>query len=164
MSAMRTRAQRPGLDEGARRRCSTSRARDSNPGLRQQHRQMAKDEGSSTRSISASCRPIRPLFCRVASVRSATVSGNPNIGSTMPRSELLPDNHHSQLAGHGKSRIHFQDAVADLLRARRSPSPGACVQRDGRGELDAPIVIGATIDAGSVASPNRETEAYLRTT
>ena len=111
---------------------------------------------------------IRPLFCRgVGPFRWAALSGDPeDIYRTDAKvKELLPDDAHlHQLAGHG-ARAHRipGPAGAHLLgRAGRPPPAGPRVQRDGRAaaSLRRPIVIGRDhLDSGSVASPNRETEA-----
>ena len=66
------------------------------------------------------------------------------------------------LAGAGPREGAFPGAaIPHLLAGIRPPGPGrAEIQRNGRErELSAPIVIGRDhLDAGSVASPNRETE------
>ena len=57
----------------------------------------------------------------------------------------------------GPARAHL------LARLRRAPPRGGAVQRDGRvRRASAPVVIGRDhLDAGSVASPHRETEAMI---
>lgn len=110
---------------------------------------------------------IRPLFCRgVGPFRWAALSGNPeDIYKTDAKvKELLPL-HQSlhQWLDMAKSRIAFQGLPARICwlglgeRAKIGLAFNAMVAS---GELSAPIVIGRDhLDAGSVASPNRETEA-----
>jgi urocanate hydratase len=131
-------------------------------------RQMAKEEGVDNAFDFPGFVPayIRPLFCRgIGPFRWAALSGDPeDIYKTDAKVKEIPDNKASgELARHG-ARAHPVPgpAGADLLgRPRRSPSPRPRLQRDGgSGELKAPIVIGRDhLDSGSVASPNRETEA-----
>jgi urocanate hydratase len=132
-------------------------------------RQVAKEEGLENAFAFPGFVPayIRPLFCRgIGPFRWAALSGDPeDIYKTDAKvKELLARQQASaQLAGHG-ARTHRLPgpAGAHLLgRPRRSPSARPRLQRDGRnGELKAPVVIGRDhLDSGSVASPNRETEA-----
>jgi urocanate hydratase len=110
---------------------------------------------------------IRPLFCEgKGPFRWVALSGDPaDIRRTDERvRELLPGDAHLQrwldLAG---ERIAFQGLPARICwlgvkdRARVGLAFNELVAR---GEVKAPIVIGRDhLDAGSVASPNRETEA-----
>ena len=110
---------------------------------------------------------IRPLFCRgVGPFRWVALSGDPeDIYKTDAKvKELIPDDqqlHH--WLDMARSRIHFQGLPARIcwvglgLRHRLGLAFNEMVAR---GELSAPIVIGRDhLDSGSVASPNRETEA-----
>jgi urocanate hydratase len=110
---------------------------------------------------------IRPLFCQgKGPFRWVALSGDPeDIRKTDQKlKELFPqDRHlHRWLDMAGK-RIAFQGLPARICwlglgeRHRAGLAFNAMVQS---GELKAPIVIGRDhLDAGSVASPNRETEA-----
>jgi len=110
---------------------------------------------------------IRPLFCRgVGPFRWVALSGNPqDIYKTDAKvKELIPDDPHlHQWLDMARSRIHFQGLPARICwvglgqRDRLGLAFNAMVKS---GELSAPIVIGRDhLDSGSVASPNRETEA-----
>jgi urocanate hydratase len=110
---------------------------------------------------------IRPLFCRgVGPFRWVALSGNPeDIYKTDARvKELIPDDPHlHQWLDMARSRIHFQGLPARICwvglgtRHRLGLAFNEMVKS---GELSAPIVIGRDhLDSGSVASPNRETEA-----
>ncbi len=110
---------------------------------------------------------IRPLFCRgIGPFRWVALSGDPeDIYRTDEKvKELLPENTHLcnwlELA---RRRIQFQGLPARICwvglgdRDRLGLAFNDMVRS---GELAAPIVIGRDhLDAGSVASPNRETEA-----
>jgi urocanate hydratase len=110
---------------------------------------------------------IRPLFCRgIGPFRWAALSGDPNdIYATDAKvKELLP--HDLQLhrwLDMARERIAFQGLPARICwlglgdRARVGKAFNEMVAS---GELKAPVVIGRDhLDSGSVASPNRETEA-----
>ncbi|MAA97197.1 MAG: urocanate hydratase [Stappia sp.] len=110
---------------------------------------------------------IRPLFCRgVGPFRWAALSGDPeDIYKTDQKvKELLPDNTHlHQWLDMARERISFQGLPARICwvglgdRHRLGLAFNEMVRN---GELKAPIVIGRDhLDSGSVASPNRETEA-----
>jgi urocanate hydratase len=110
---------------------------------------------------------IRPLFCRgVGPFRWAALSGDPeDIYKTDQKvKELLPDNAHlHQWLDMARERISFQGLPARICwvglgdRHRLGLAFNEMVRN---GELKAPIVIGRDhLDSGSVASPNRETEA-----
>ena len=112
---------------------------------------------------------IRPLFCRgVGPFRWAALSGNAEdiYRTDMKVKELIPDDAHlHQWLDMAKQHIHFQGLPARICwvglgdRARLGLAFNEMVRT---GELKAPIVIGRDhLDSGSVASPNRETEAML---
>jgi urocanate hydratase len=110
---------------------------------------------------------IRPLFCRgVGPFRWAALSGDPeDIYKTDAKvKELVPDDAHlHHWLDMARSRIHFQGLPARIcwvglgVRDRLGLAFNEMVRS---GELSAPVVIGRDhLDSGSVASPNRETEA-----
>ena len=110
---------------------------------------------------------IRPQFCRGRGpFRWAALSGNPeDIWRTDAKvKELFPDDTHlHRWLDMARERIHFQGLPARICwlglgeRARAGLAFNAMVAS---GELEAPVVIGRDhLDSGSVASPNRETEA-----
>jgi urocanate hydratase len=110
---------------------------------------------------------IRPLFCRgIGPFRWAALSGDPeDIHRTDAKvKELIPDDPHlHNWLDMARQRIHFQGLPARICwvglgdRDRLGLAFNAMVAS---GELKAPIVIGRDhLDSGSVASPNRETEA-----
>lgn len=110
---------------------------------------------------------IRPLFCRgIGPFRWAALSGDPaDIAATDAKvKELLPDNHHlHNWLDMAAKRIAFQGLPARICwvglgaRARLGLAFNEMVRQ---GIVKAPIVIGRDhLDSGSVASPNRETEA-----
>jgi urocanate hydratase len=110
---------------------------------------------------------VRPLFCRgIGPFRWVALSGDPeDIAKTDAKvKELIPDNPalHRWL-DMASQRIAFQGLPARIcwvglgVRHRLGLAFNAMVRN---GELKAPIVIGRDhLDSGSVASPNRETEA-----
>ena len=110
---------------------------------------------------------IRPLFCRgVGPFRWAALSGDPeDIYRTDAKvKELMPDNRHlHNWLDMARARIHFQGLPARICwvgLGDRHRLGLAFNEMVARGELKAPIVIGRDhLDSGSVASPNRETEA-----
>ena len=110
---------------------------------------------------------IRPLFCRgIGPFRWAALSGNPeDIYRTDQRvKELIPDDPHlHRWLDMARERIHFQGLPARICwigLGQRHRLGLAFNEMVARGELEAPIVIGRDhLDSGSVASPNRETEA-----
>jgi urocanate hydratase len=132
-------------------------------------RQMAKDEGLGDAFDFPGFVPayIRPLFCRgVGPFRWAALSGNPqDIFKTDAKvKELLPnDLHLHNWLDMARQRIKFQGLPARICwvgLGDRHRIGLAFNEMIARGELDAPIVIGRDhLDSGSVASPNRETEA-----
>jgi urocanate hydratase len=110
---------------------------------------------------------IRPLFCRgVGPFRWVALSGDPeDIRRTDAKmKELFPQNTHLHrwldMAG---ERISFQGLPARICwigLGERHLAGLAFNEMVKSGELKAPIVIGRDhLDSGSVASPNRETEA-----
>jgi urocanate hydratase len=110
---------------------------------------------------------IRPLFCRgVGPFRWVALSGDPeDIYRTDAKvKELIPgDAHLHNWLDMARTRIRFQGLPARICwvglgdRHRLGLAFNAMVAR---GEVGAPIVIGRDhLDSGSVASPNRETEA-----
>ena len=110
---------------------------------------------------------IRPLFCRgIGPFRWAALSGDPeDIARTDAKvKELIPDDAHlhNWLDMAGK-RISFQGLPARICwigLGARDRVGLAFNEMVARGEVKAPIVIGRDhLDSGSVASPNRETEA-----
>ena len=132
-------------------------------------RQVAKDEGLENAFAFPGFVPayIRPLFCRgVGPFRWAALSGDPeDIYRTDAKvKELLPDNHHlHRWLDMARERIAFQGLPARICwvglgdRHRLGLAFNEMVRT---GELKAPVVIGRDhLDSGSVASPNRETEA-----
>jgi urocanate hydratase len=110
---------------------------------------------------------IRPLFCRgVGPFRWVALSGDPqDIYKTDAKvKELIPEDAHlHQWLDMARSRIHFQGLPARICwvgLGQRDRLGLAFNEMVKSGELSAPIVIGRDhLDSGSVASPNRETEA-----
>jgi len=110
---------------------------------------------------------IRPLFCRgVGPFRWVALSGDPeDIYWTDARvKELIPDDPHLHTwLDMARERIHFQGLPARICwvgLGQRHRLGLAFNQMVASGEVSAPIVIGRDhLDSGSVASPNRETEA-----
>jgi urocanate hydratase len=132
-------------------------------------RQMAKEEGVSEAFDFPGFVPayIRPLFCRgIGPFRWAALSGDPeDIYRTDAKvKELLPNNRHlHHWLDMARQRITFQGLPARICwvgLGDRHRLGLAFNEMVASGELGAPIVIGRDhLDAGSVASPNRETEA-----
>lgn len=110
---------------------------------------------------------IRPLFCRgIGPFRWAALSGNPeDIYKTDAKvKELIPDNPHlHRWLDMAQKKIHFQGLPARICwvgLGERAKLGLAFNEMVASGELSAPVVIGRDhLDSGSVASPNRETEA-----
>jgi len=132
-------------------------------------RQMAKEEGVANAFDFPGFVPayIRPLFCRgIGPFRWAALSGDPeDIAKTDAKvKELIPDNAHlhNWLDMAGK-KIKFQGLPARICwvgLGDRHRLGLAFNEMVASGELKAPVVIGRDhLDSGSVASPNRETEA-----
>jgi urocanate hydratase len=132
-------------------------------------RQVAKDEGVADAFDFPGFVPayIRPLFCRgVGPFRWAALSGDPeDIYKTDAKvREILPDNKHlHHWLDMARARIAFQGLPARICwvgLGDRHRLGLAFNEMVASGELRAPIVIGRDhLDSGSVASPNRETEA-----
>ena len=132
-------------------------------------RQVAKEEGVDDAFDFPGFVPayIRPLFCRgVGPFRWVALSGDPeDIFRTDAKvKELIPDNPalHRWL-DMARERISFQGLPARICwvgLGDRHRLGLAFNEMVARGELKAPVVIGRDhLDSGSVASPNRETEA-----
>ena len=132
-------------------------------------RQVAFDEGIKNAFDFPGFVPayIRPLFCRgIGPFRWVALSGDPeDIYKTDAKvKELLPDNAplHRWL-DMARERIQFQGLPARICwvgLGDRHRLGLAFNEMVASGELKAPVVIGRDhLDSGSVASPNRETEA-----
>jgi len=132
-------------------------------------RQVAKEEGFDKAFAFPGFVPayIRPLFCRgIGPFRWVALSGDPeDIYKTDAKvKELLPEDHHlHQWLDMARQRISFQGLPARICwlgLGDRHRVGLAFNEMVAKGELKAPIVIGRDhLDSGSVASPNRETEA-----
>ncbi|MNH48866.1 Urocanate hydratase [compost metagenome] len=134
-------------------------------------RQVAFDEGVTNAFDFPGFVPayIRPLFCRgIGPFRWAALSGDPeDIRKTdEAMKKLFPDNAglHRWLDMAGE-RIAFQGLPARICWIGLGDRHRAGLMFNemvASGELSAPIVIGRDhLDSGSVASPNRETEAMM---
>jgi urocanate hydratase len=132
-------------------------------------RQMAKEEGVADAFDFPGFVPayIRPLFCRgIGPFRWVALSGDPeDIYRTDAKvKELMPDDKHlHNWLDMARARIRFQGLPARICwvgLGDRHRLGLAFNQMVASGELKAPVVIGRDhLDSGSVASPNRETEA-----
>jgi urocanate hydratase len=132
-------------------------------------RQVALDEGVEDAFAFPGFVPayIRPLFCRgMGPFRWAALSGDPeDIYRTDAKvKELIPgDRHLHHWLDLARERVHFQGLPARICwvgLGDRHRLGLAFNEMVARGELSAPVVIGRDhLDSGSVASPNRETEA-----
>lgn len=132
-------------------------------------RQVAKEEGFENAFAFPGFVPayIRPLFCRgIGPFRWAALSGDPeDIYKTDAKvRELTPGNTHlHNWLAMARERIAFQGLPARICwvgLGDRHRLGLAFNEMVARGELKAPVVIGRDhLDSGSVASPNRETEA-----
>jgi urocanate hydratase len=132
-------------------------------------RQMAKDEGLTEAFAFPGFVPafVRPLFCRgVGPFRWVALSGDPeDIYKTDAKvKELIPDDPHlHRWLDMARERISFQGLPARICwvgLGQRHRLGLAFNEMVRNGELKAPVVIGRDhLDSGSVASPNRETEA-----
>jgi len=132
-------------------------------------RQVALDEGLEDAFAFPGFVPayIRPLFCRgIGPFRWCALSGDPEdiYKTDQKMKELFPENTHLHnwldMAG---DRIAFQGLPARICwigLGDRHRAGLAFNEMVASGELKAPVVIGRDhLDSGSVASPNRETEA-----
>lgn len=132
-------------------------------------RQVAKEEGFENAFAFPGFVPayIRPLFCRgIGPFRWAALSGDPeDIYKTDAKvRELTPGNTHlHNWLDMARERIAFQGLPARICwvgLGDRHRLGLAFNEMVARGDLKAPVVIGRDhLDSGSVASPNRETEA-----
>jgi urocanate hydratase len=132
-------------------------------------RQVAKEEGLENAFAFPGFVPayIRPLFCRgIGPFRWAALSGDPeDIARTDAKmKELFPENEHlHRWLDMAAERIAFQGLPARICwigLGDRHKAGLAFNEMVAKGELKAPVVIGRDhLDSGSVASPNRETEA-----
>ncbi len=110
---------------------------------------------------------IRPLFCRGSGpFRWVALSGDPEdiYKTDQVLKELFPEKKHlHRWLDMAKERIAFQGLPARICWLEYGERKLAGLkfnQMVASGELSAPIVIGRDhLDCGSVASPNRETEA-----
>jgi len=134
-------------------------------------RQVAFDEGVENAFDFPGFVPayVRPLFCRgVGPFRWVALSGDPqDIYKTDQKvKELIPDDPHlHNWLDAARERIQFQGLPARICwvgLGQRDRLGLAFNEMVRNGELQAPVVIGRDhLDSGSVASPNRETEAML---
>ncbi|MCW5647739.1 MAG: urocanate hydratase [Sphingopyxis sp.] len=132
-------------------------------------RQVAKDEGVENAFDFPGFVPayVRPLFCRgIGPFRWVALSGDPeDIYKTDAKvKELLPDNAHlHNWLDMARDKIQFQGLPARICwvgLGDRHRLGLAFNEMVANGELKAPVAIGRDhLDSGSVASPNRETEA-----
>jgi len=132
-------------------------------------RQVAFDEGVTDAFAFPGFVPayIRPLFCEgKGPFRWVALSGDPEDIYKTDRKvlSLFPDNAHlKRWLGMAREKIAFQGLPARICwlgLGERHLAGLAFNEMVKSGELKAPIVIGRDhLDTGSVASPNRETEA-----
>jgi len=132
-------------------------------------RQVAKDEGLENAFAFPGFVPayIRPLFCKgIGPFRWCALSGDPeDIYKTDAKvKEMIPDDEHlHNWLDMARDRIAFQGLPARICwvgLGQRHRLGLAFNEMVRSGELKAPVVIGRDhLDSGSVASPNRETEA-----
>lgn len=132
-------------------------------------RQVARDEGVTNAFDLPGFVPayIRPLFCRgIGPFRWVALSGDPGdiYKTDLKVKELMPqDVHLHNWLDMARAKIKFQGLPARICwvgLGDRHRLGLAFNDMVANGELSAPIVIGRDhLDSGSVASPNRETEA-----
>jgi len=132
-------------------------------------RQIAQDEGLENAFAFPGFVPayIRPLFCRgIGPFRWVALSGDPEdiYKTDQKMKELFPENEHlHNWLDMARERIAFQGLPARICwigLGDRHKAGLAFNEMVASGELKAPVVIGRDhLDSGSVASPNRETEA-----
>jgi len=112
---------------------------------------------------------IRPLFCQgKGPFRWVALSGNPEDIYATDRKilELFPENESlKRWMKMAAEKIEFQGLPARICwlgQGERQKAALAFNEMVKNGEVSAPIVIGRDhLDTGSVASPNRETEAMM---
>ena len=134
-------------------------------------RQIARDQGVSNAFDFPGFVPayVRPLFCRgVGPFRWVALSGDPEDIYRTDRKvkELIPDDEHLHAwLDAAREQIQFQGLPARICwvgLGQRDKLGLAFNEMVRNGELSAPVAIGRDhLDSGSVASPNRETEAML---
>ena len=134
-------------------------------------RQMAQEEGLENPFAFPGFVPayIRPLFCKgIGPFRWAALSGDPEdiYKTDQAMKELFPENEHlHRWLDMAQERIAFQGLPARICWIGLGDRHRAGLKFNemvANGELKAPVVIGRDhLDSGSVASPNRETEAML---
>lgn len=134
-------------------------------------RQVAKDQGVANAFDFPGFVPayIRPLFCRgIGPFRWAALSGDPEdiYKTDAAVRKLFPEHQHlHRWLDMARDRIQFQGLPARICWLGLGERHKAGLMFNdmvASGELKAPIVIGRDhLDSGSVASPNRETEAML---
>ena len=134
-------------------------------------RQVALDEGLENAFAFPGFVPayIRPLFCRgIGPFRWVALSGDPEdiYKTDQKMKELFPENTHlHNWLDMARERIAFQGLPARICwigLGDRHRVGLAFNEMVASGELKAPVVIGRDhLDSGSVASPNRETEAMM---
>ncbi|GAB3123553.1 urocanate hydratase [Novispirillum itersonii] len=134
-------------------------------------RQMAQEEGLTNAFDFPGFVPayIRPLFCKgIGPFRWVALSGDPeDIAKTDAKvKELIPDDPHlHRWLDMAAQKIHFQGLPARICwvgLGQRHRLGLAFNEMVANGELKGPVVIGRDhLDSGSVASPNRETEAMM---
>jgi len=132
-------------------------------------RQVALDEGLENAFAFPGFVPayIRPLFCKgIGPFRWCALSGDPEdiYRTDQAMKELFPDNTHlHNWLDMARERIPFQGLPARICWIGLGDRHRAGLKFNemvASGEVKAPIVIGRDhLDGGSVASPNRETEA-----
>ncbi|WP_322867172.1 urocanate hydratase [Aquicoccus sp. G2-2] len=132
-------------------------------------RQVAQEEGLENAFAFPGFVPayIRPLFCRgIGPFRWCALSGDPEdiYKTDAAMKELFPENTHlHNWLDMARERIAFQGLPARICWIGLGDRHRAGLKFNemvASGELKAPIVIGRDhLDSGSVASPNRETEA-----
>ena len=132
-------------------------------------RQVASDQGVSNAFDFPGFVPayVRPLFCRgVGPFRWVALSGDPQDIYKTDRKvkELIPDDAHLHAwLDAAREQIQFQGLPARICwvgLGQRDKLGLAFNEMVRNGELSAPVAIGRDhLDSGSVASPNRETEA-----
>jgi urocanate hydratase len=134
-------------------------------------RQVAKDYGVENAFDYPGFVPayIRPLFCQgIGPFRWVALSGDPEdiLKTDAKMKELFPNHKHlHRWLEMAEERISFQGLPARICwigLGERHLAGLAFNEMVRKGELKGPIVIGRDhLDSGSVASPNRETEAMM---